>query len=61
MAKDYHLRQTGQEVQDILDKAEALDVVSPTKDGLMSKEDKTILDDMGDDLTYLELEELLNL
>ena len=63
MSKDYYLHQTGQEVQDILDRVEDKTVyerATHTADGLMSNTDKQRLDSMDNDeaLSIMEIDEL---
>ena len=47
MAHDYHLRQTGQGVQDALDKIIALGPATHSVDGVMTAADKKKLDSLG--------------
>lgn len=55
--RGYKLDQSGQEVQDLLDKIDELDAVTQDKDGLMVAKDKELLDNH---LTHHEINELLN-
>lgn len=62
MNGNYYLTQTGEEVQQILDKVEdktVYDVATQDSDGLMSASDKQKLDGCMA-LTNMEIEELLN-
>lgn len=61
-ARDTHLTQPGATVQELLDKVEDLGPATQEEDGLMSKLDKTKLDDGVADrpLTNLEIEAILN-
>lgn len=63
----YILKQTGQEVQIILDEVHdktVYDLATQNSDGLMSSADKTKLDNMdeetGEELSIFEINELLN-
>lgn len=60
--RDTHLTQSGEVVQQILDRVENLTTATPETDGLMSKYDKEALDNIADDrpLTNLEIEAILN-
>ncbi len=50
----YKVRQTGNRVQDVLDDVEnKLEVVTQSKNGYMSKEDKTKIDNM-EEVEYLD-------
>jgi len=62
MIKDTYLTQSGQQVQDLLDKVDGLGPATQQEDGLMTKHDKTRLDDGVADtpLTNLEIEAILN-
>ena len=65
MSRGYTLTQTGSEVQEILNEVEdktIYDLVSHIDDGLMSKEDKRILDEdvPQEALTYAEIDRLIN-
>lgn len=65
MSRGYTLTQTGSEVQEILDDVQdktIYDLVSHIEDGLMSKEDKRILDEdvPQEALTYAEIDRLTN-
>lgn len=61
--KLYKLTQDdGEEIQALLDRIENLTTATPEVDGLMSKRDKQILDDVADDrpMTNIEIQEILN-
>ena len=65
MAVGYRLKQTGDEVQDVLDQVQEKTVYEPAtqqEDGLMSSSDKRKLDnDVADEeLSIPEINELLN-
>lgn len=65
MARGYTLTQKGSEVQEILDDVQdktIYDLVSHIDDGLMSKEDKRLLDEdvPQEALTYEEIDRLTN-
>jgi hypothetical protein len=68
MSDGYVLRQYGDEVQEILDDVQQKTVyerATPSKDGLMSKEDKSKLDtidniEADEELTLEEIDALLN-
>lgn len=61
-ARDTHLTQPGSVVQNLLDKVEDLGPATQEEDGLMSKRDKSKLDEGVADspLTNLEIEAILN-
>ena len=61
-ARDTHLTQPGSVVQELLDKVEDLGPATPSEDGLMSRHDKSKLDEGVADspLTNLEIEAILN-
>ena len=56
--RGYKLDQDGQKVQDLLYKIDDIEVATQNKDGLMVAKDKELVDSK---LTYLEIDELLNL
>lgn len=65
MSRGYTLTQTGSEVQEILDDVQdktIYDLVSHIDDGLMSKEDKRILDEdvPQEALSYAEIDAAIN-
>ena len=61
-ARDTHLTQPGQTVQNLLNKIEDLGPATQEEDGLMSKDDKAAFDDMAQDrpMTNLEIQAILN-
>ena len=56
--RGYALDQDGQKVQDLLYKIDDIEAATQNKDGLMVAKDKELVDSK---LTYLEIDELLNL
>lgn len=61
-ARDTHLTQTGEEVQQLLDRVENLGPATQEEDGLMSKNDKQVLDQKAEDrpMTNMEILAILN-
>lgn len=56
--RGYALDQDGKKVQDLLYKIDDIEAATQNKDGLMVAKDKELVDSK---LTYLEIDELLNL
>ena len=56
--RGYKLDQDGEKVQDLLYKIDDIEAATQNKDGLMVAKDKELVDSK---LTYLEIDELLNL
>ena len=56
--RGYALDQDGQKVQDLLYKIDDIEAATQNKDGLMGAKDKELVDSK---LTYVEIDELLNL
>lgn len=58
--KEYNLNKAGENVRVLLDKIDDLQEATTTKAGTMSADDKRRLDQVGEPLTILEIDELLN-
>lgn len=58
--KEWNLNRAGNEVRELLNKIDGLQEATTTKAGTMSADDKRRLDQVGEPLSILEIDELLN-